>query len=283
MLWVPSKGKVRVQHNLGGTGAGSKGTLISAAGTNTAFGSVTQMIASTNFDAFWITIALTKIAASATASQTVFNLYTGAATEELVIDSLLCGHSSGDIALSGKGPIYYSFPLYIPAGTRISGAFKSVRVGVGAYAAIWLYGGNEAPPFQVANKITSYGTPGASSLPRGTAITPGTSGAEGSWTQVVASSAIDHFAIVPGFQVATDTTMTNSTIALDIGIGGAGAEAQISEGWIYHVDQTECMGGPLCTIPCFRPIPAGTRLACRASNSVATNDAAYDCALYACS
>jgi len=129
----------------------------------------------------------------------------------------------------------------------------------------------------VGSKVTTYG----GTAPNGVAITPGASGAEGSWTQIAATSSEDHFAFVPSFQVENDTTVNNLFYAVDIGIGSA-TEEEIGQ-WLFSTNSNESMQGPFGnTMPAFQDVPSGTRLVMRASNN-STNDAQYGAAIHAVS
>ena len=142
---------------------------------------------------------------------------------------------------------------------------------------MWLYGGDGIPPFRVGSKVVSY--PTSPSVPRGQAITPGASGAEGSWTEVVASTGEAHFAVLPTFQSETDTTISDRAYSLDIAIGASTAEEEIANGYLYAAGTGDLMDGPYPDFPTFVDIPASTRLAARASNS-GTNDTAYGVMLH---
>lgn len=276
MLWTPQKGKIRVEHNVGSTGTTTYGTAVVTGATSTTKGSAAQMIASTAFDAYWVTILAVDYSQPASASEGCLDILIGAATEEVLIADLLMGHCAKDSEY--HPPKRWDFPLHIPAGSRISARGAGVRTSVTFYVAIFLYGGCGVPGYRVGGKVTTYGV----TVPTGTTIVPGASGAEGSWTQIAASTSEDHFALVPSFQPETDGTLTGSVIACDIGIGAAAAEEMIAEGFMFAVENRESCFGPWPSLPAFQDIPSGTRLAMRASNS-GTNDLQYGVALHAVS
>ena len=139
-----------------------------------------------------------------------------------------------------------------------------------------LFGGQGSPAYPVGTKVTTYGI---GTVPAGTAVTAGLSGAEGSWTQITGSTSEDHIAIVPSWHCETDTTMTNQMLSLDIGFGAA-TEEEIGGPYIWSVDQNEAMAGPFNNIPVFQDIPSGTRLSVRASTSAAANDTNNEAALH---
>lgn len=277
MLWVPQKGIVQVQHNFGTVGSTTAGTSCTTGATTATKGTPAQIFASTSFDTYWVTILAHSYGAAANIRQGCMDILIGAATEEVLIPNLLMGHC-GAYATSGNGPKRWDFPLYIPAGSRIAVQAAGNATSTAFRVVMFLRGGNGYPPFRVGSKVTTYGM---GTVPRGTTITPGASGAEGAWTQITASTTEDHFAFVPSFQVATDATTTVSVQAVDIGIGAA-TEEMIAESYWYAVDSSEYMGGPYNSFPCFADVPSGTRLVMRASNST-TNDASYDGVIHAVS
>lgn len=279
MLWVPQKGIVQVQTNIGDTGTSTPGTSVTTGGAAGTKGTPAELIASTNFDAYWVTITASDYAAAGAAAQGALDILIGSATEEVLIPNLLFGHAGmHSNATAGMGPKRWDFPLYIPAGQRIAVQACGQRTSAAFRVQIYLYGGNGYPPYRVGSKVTTYGL---SSLPRGTSITPGASGAAGSWTQVTASTSEDHFAFVPSFQAATDLTMSNLTHTVEMGIGAA-TEEKIGFTYLFGSDANERMQGPVNSYPSFADVPSGTRLAMRASCS-GVNDAAYDCMIHAVS
>lgn len=274
MLWVPKKGRLRVEHNTGIVGSASIGPAVTTGASAGTKGAVTELFASTLFDAYWMQIIAGNYGAGVTASEGMVDILIGAATEEVLIPNLLMGYCA-----SGVGKVW-SFPLYIPAGSRLAAASAGARVSTAVFIGIYLFGGDGIPPFRIGSKVVTY--PTAPSVPRGLAITPGASGAEGAWTQVVAATSEDHFALVPSFQVETDTTTQVRRYAFDIGIGAAAAEEEIAQSYWFDQDSSEEMKGMYPNMPTFCDVPSGTRLAARVSNS-GSNDAAYGCMIHAVS
>lgn len=274
MLWVPQKGDVLVQHNLGSVGSATLGTSVSTGAGSSTKGTAVQIFASTNFDAYWVTVYASNYAEPSTICEGAMDILIGAATEEVIIPNLLMGHCGG-MSSQGNGPKRWDFPLYIPAGSRIAAQAAGQRLSTPVFVGIELRGGYGYPPWRVGGKVVTYGM---GTVPSGTSITPGATGAEGSWTQVTASTTEDHFAVACSFQAATDTSLGNNIHVVDIGTGSA-TEEQIAESLWFGTDVTESFGGPYNSCPIFKEIPSGTRLAMRVSNDGA-NDAAYNCAIH---
>lgn len=277
MLWVPQKGIIRVDHNTGSAGAANPGTAVTTGASSSTKGTPAELITSTAFDSYWMTVIASNFGLSATASEAALDILVGAATEDVLIANLLYGYAGGN-AGSTSGPRRWDFPLYIPAGTRIAAQAASARVSSNVRVLIYLYGGHSIPPFRVGTRVTTYGM---GTVPNGTTITPGASNAEGSWTQITASTSEDHFCLSHSFQPSADTTINNLTQAVDIGVGSATEEEVAGQYW-YRTDSAEHIEGPWNTMPAFVDVPAGSRLVMRASNS-GVNDGGYNGVIHAVS
>lgn len=276
MLWIPQKGTVRVQHNTGSVGAANLGTSVTTGGAASTKGTPAEIFSSTSFDSYWMSIVATEYGATTVAAEGAMDILIGAATEEVLIPNLLMGHCGAFVTGGGMGGKRWDFPLYTPAGSRIAVQAAGARTSTALFVAIYLYGGWGMPPFRVGTNVTTYGM---GTVPNGTAITPGTSGGEGSWTEITSATSKDHFAVVPSFQPATDGNFGARAYALDIGVGAA-TEEMISEGWWYTTDSVEKMSNLNVTMPCFQDIPSGTRLVARVSNNSTNDAAAYQCVLH---
>lgn len=290
MLMVPNKGAIHRRTNITGSAATSSfGTNVTTGGSVSTKGSAAELITSTPFDSYWITIIASGYASAAGASDGCFDLMVGAATEEVLIPNLLMGECGGDpnVGTGGTGPKIWNFPLYIPAGTRISAKAAGRRTSTTFQVGVILLGQNGYPPYPVGTKVTTYGM---STVPSGTTITPGASGANGSITQVTAATTEDHFAFFPSFQITNDATMTAGNIFVGMYKGASPSESLIGLGntntsnmpYIYGVGSSETMSGPYNPMPSFDTVPSGTRLSLRASCTSAL-DAGYNGVIHAVS
>jgi hypothetical protein len=236
----------------------------------------TQLIASTGGDAYWIHVCCQSYAASGTDSAGLCDIMHGAAgSESVLIPDLMIGQASA----FGFGK-HYSFPLYIPAGTRLSARAQGQRLSTAFRVYVALYGEPSSPtPFPIGSKITAYG-PNAGINNNGVAITPGNN-AEGAWTQVEAATDEEHFYLYPGFQHAGDTSMVTHDYAIEMGIGAA-TEKSISWDWHFLVpDATENEYGPLPAMGIWGDFAVGERLSMRAYCNGSPDTC--DCAIYAVS
>lgn len=273
-LWVPQKGLLQVQHNAGSVGTTGIGTAITTGAASGTKGTVVELLATTNFETAWVTVLASRYGLSVAASQGCMDLLLGTATEEVIIPDMLMGYCGGGGANNFSGCKRWDFPLYIPGGSRLAAQAAGQRTSTAMNVAVYLYGGAALPPFRVGGKVTTYGV----TVPNGTTVSPGASGAEGAFAQITASTTSDHFALVPSFQVTGDTTVNLRSLTVDMGIGAATEEVAGDSYW-YQTASDESMGGPTPSMPWFQDVPSGTRLAMRASNS-GTNDGGYNGAIH---
>lgn len=273
MLWTPQTLGPSIVDNYGIVGAAA-GTAVTCNATTLLDGAVTELIsaASNVQDSWGIAIFIDGTGASATAAQACVDILIGGATDDVLVAALICGQAN-----LGQGGRHYTFPLHIPKGVRIAATHANVRTSITARIGIALYGGTP-PPWRVGSRVTTYGT--QINNARGQAVTPAQSGAAASVTEMTASTSRDHFAFLPGFQAATDTTLQSRTFNIGIGVGAA-PEQRIGT-WFMAQNTTENQTGPYPTMCAFTPVASGSRLTMLVSNS-GTNDAAYDGLIYAVS
>lgn len=270
MIISDHPGSWRREHNLGAVGAAPFGTSVTTGGTTATKGTPAELITSTAFDAWMVSVIVSQYAASTVASDGALDILIGAATEEILIPDLLFGAAGGETVNAGLGPRVWTFPLHVPAGSRLAAQAAGRRTSTALRVGIVLHGGPSQPPFRCGTRVD---TLGMGTVPNGTAITAGETGAEGGWTQIIASTARDYFALVPSLQVTNDGSTNFRTLFADIGIGAA-TEEEVLQSQIYMTDNTERMV-EVASLPHFATVPAGSRLTMRVSNS-GLNDAGYD-------
>ncbi len=275
MLWVPQKGELRVEHNMGAVSSATPGTSVTTGAAQATKGTPAEIFASTAFETYWVQVIVGHYGSSTVASCCCVDILAGTATEEVIIPDLLGGGAFGGTGLAACGYKQWNFPLYIPAGTRIAAQAAGQRVSTALQVMLALYGGQGYPPFRVGSKVTTYGI---TTVPFGTTITPGASGAEGAWAQIVASTTEDHFAVTPSFQL-DDSTSNLRRYLQDVGVGAA-TEEQIGGTYGYKIDGAETMEGPWPSMPVFQDIPSGTRLVTRVSNNGTNDNGIYNAALH---
>jgi len=240
-----------------GTDIGTSLTNIGTQTTNglNAFGSWVQLTASSPIDVCWIDVSLFPTNNSST--RVAWQIGVGAAgSEKVIIDSMVDGSNTGS---SDAG--FYSFPISIPAGTRIAvRSAGSAAADAGNFCNVRLYDGDF---FQEgAAGVDALGFVAASTT--GTTVTAGTpTGTKGSYAQIVASTSRDYF----GFFLANlNASSTTDKVLFDIAIGAAGSEQIIVPNLGLHpggAGSRFTLAGPF-----FIPVPAGSRIAMRADSGV---------------
>lgn len=140
-----------------------------------------------------------------------------------------------------------------------------------------LHGGSVIPPWPVGQKVTTYGT---GTTPQGTALTLGTSGAEGNWTEIAASTSREHFFLTHSFQFYNQTVVSNQNISMDIGVGAA-TEQQIVGPLLCSGSGSERVGQAFTSpFAGFVDVPSGSRLTMRGSTNIATADTGFQVSLH---
>lgn len=263
MLFIPQKGRWLTQHNLGTVGTVTPGTSLTTGGASSTKGTPVEIFASTNFDVCAVEIFAHSYFSNGADSRGCLDILIGTATESVLIPNLLMG-ACGSIAATDPGPKSWMFPLFIPAGSRIAAQVAGARISTAMYVWMRLYGGLISPPWRVGGKVETYGV---GTVPNGTTITPGASGAEGAWTEITASSSRDHFCLVPSMQFSADTTTSSRGLMLDIGVGAA-TEEEVAQSFFYITSGSENMAGPFGGhLPHCVDVPSGSRLVMRVSSS----------------
>jgi hypothetical protein len=246
------------------------GTAVTASATphskNTTY---TQLIASTSFDAYAIQVMISDTFSSATNTSTLVDIAIGAAaSESVIIPNLNAGYAQVSGGDERQGAQKYWFPLYIPAGSRLSATAQSAVASKAPRVCVWLFG-EPLRPTWAGQIVTDYGTNLATS--RGATVTCGVSAAEGSWAQITAATSKAHAFMAAGVSCDGDASVLSDVGLLDIGVGAA-TEQTIMEHLPFGLNTAEAMSTPF-PFCCYAQVASGDRLAARASviNSGAQN------------
>lgn len=189
------------------------GTALTASGTPHALpASPTEIIASTAQEYDRIVIEVSEMSTSATVTDGLVNIYTGAGGSEVIfIDSLLAGWTQTQ---GSTGPGFtYDFPVRIPKGTRISASLRALIASDTCRVRIQLYqtGGWCGQGVETIGQLTA--------TSRGTQITPGTT-SDGTFTTL--GTTVYTWKYVVCYQIGSaDTTVNVGVIATDLGTGSA--------------------------------------------------------------
>lgn len=250
------------------------GTSVVAGGTaHTKNTTYTELIASTDFDAYAIEILGSDVGVAATVTSLLADIAIGGVGAETVIIPNLNFGSARNYQSTCGGQRYF-FPLYIPAGSRVSATAQATIVSdtVGMVVKLW---GRPSVPVWAGSTVTDYGTNLAASL--GVTVV-GAINSEGTYTEIVSATALDHRYIAVGLGGAADTTIDDSTCLIDVGVGAASEATILMNGLFCSTSSTE-MVQMANTIGAYCDVPAGSRLTARISKG-ATGAQSYDVQLY---
>ena len=222
------------------------GTQLTASATPHALpASPTQLIASTEVEADWVRFYIHGMHVSATLTDALLNIYIGGAgSETLFIDSLSAGWSTTANPAATGLPNTYWFPVRIPRGTRISASLRSLIAS--DTCRVMVEYGSSGGAHWVGSGVETLGE--NTSLSRGTAITPATTGS--GWT-TIGTTGRRYRHISLGVQGNNDTTVQEMWTQWYIGTGSA--ILQHVGGIRTRLDVAECHefrdAGRWCDIP----------------------------------
>lgn len=222
-------------------------------------GSYVEVASSTAFPAAGIRVILTGVVG---VDNLVDIAIGAAASEQIIISNIPVTNGNGSRTIS------YDFPIFIPAGTRLSARVQGTTGGQDCYISIEIcaVGALGASALQ---ECTTYGAATADS--GGTNVDPGgTINTKGAYSQLTAATTapIKQLIVCIGNQV--NTARTTAFWAADIAIGAGGSEQIIIPDIPFRADSFQDNLDPAI----FRyqvDIPSGLRLAMRAQCQ--TNDA----------
>jgi hypothetical protein len=259
-LWLPDRSPQLTETvAVGGVSSDIPVTLTSGATANTR-GSWVQLISSTAADAYGLWLWARGVAAANGDGRCLIDVAVGPSGSELIIlpDLNFGAAPSSNTALNRNMFV----PIYIPAGSRVAARCQRDTAS-GTVTIGWMLEEQPAWPGGVGVLGTTYGIDAGNS--RGTIITTSTA-AYGAWQQIVASTSAPHAWWWPGIDCGGDTTQSNAACFVQLGVGGAGSEVVLGT-WQFRITTSEDMCGPNQPHPIYRQLPAGVRIAARASNA----------------
>jgi hypothetical protein len=235
-----------MQNNLSATPSGSTpGVTVTSNATANTKGVWTQLIASTNYDVFGITICVVNVFTSAAAIRMLADIGIGANPNETVIVPNIMVGANGNI---NNGLPFFTLPMFIPKGTRISGRCQDAVGGDTCSIVLFLHGGGQQP-WHTFSRGESIGTV-SSGASGGLAHTAGSSGAESTWTNIGSVTAHALEAVIPMVQSDTVTALNAMIYHVEIGINSV----TLCE-YLFSTTATEVvnmLAPPFLTIVIFR-------------------------------
>jgi hypothetical protein len=245
MLWSPA-GQFTASEKNGSNPA--NGTTLTAGSANVK-GSWTQLIASTQADAYLVSVALRGPSVSA---RYLLDLGVGPSGQEQVVVPNLAW-AVGTVEATPLYPLA-QLPILIPAGSRLVARVQSNSgsAGVGVYVQLF-----QAPasPVWAASSCTTYGANTATT--DGLSVTPGAN-TWGSWTEVAASTGI-----IRALTLTMLPSGIQRVIAWQFGVGASGSETPVSGPLLVTETGTYVATYLSAYVPLSTPVPSGSRLSVR--------------------
>jgi hypothetical protein len=258
-------------NNLGATPSTSTFGVNVTSGTGNSDGTAVTLLSALTHDVELIEIFTGEFSTSGDDSATLMDILydpAGGSSWQTLISDLIVGYSTSQASLTRLDVVGFAFPLWIPAGASIgaqarSASSSSQTGGVMVFAK----GGNKNPASWWAGQgVESIGINAASS--QGTLITPDSSGAFSSWTDLGAPTVTTYRggAIQFGVQGVGNATNTRAFyVQFGIGSNQIGVDFRISVG------STES-GTSLKPGLMFHDIPAGAQLQARGTAHTTNTD-----------
>jgi hypothetical protein len=227
-------------------------------GTSNIKGSYVELTAATENDAHWVLVHLGNTSAGA---NFLVDISIGAATEQVIIpDMYVVGKSGG--ANMGS----YLFPVFIPAGSRLTARCQSNSASATIEVVVTLFSGTMLAGGSPPSIVSAYGAIVAS---LGTNLDGVTANTDSAWTQLTAATDRDHSWWCVGIRCGDGTLAGVNRWLLDIGIGAA-TEAEIVPDLFFTADTTSDLPyNPVLWFPYY--VPAGSRITARVRSLTATD------------
>lgn len=237
--------------------AAAQGALLpSAVGSK---GSWSQLLASTTDDTYGMLVCINSNTTATTSRNSVVDIGIGAASSEVVlVPDLLAGNAAAYTA----GGIWYYFPLFIKAGTRISARAQSTETT--DFNVFCQFLQRPANPSQVrkASFVEAIGA----TAPDGVSVTGGST-SKGAWTQI-GTTASRLWWWQFGIQVSNaDTAHILGVQHVDIAVGNATDKDIIISNAQFVTSTNESSSNPSLRAGVEFPVAAGSNIYARIQSS----------------
>lgn len=222
-------------------------------------GSWVEVVASAAHDVHLITIV--SYGTFVSGGRTTFLLdigIGGAGSETVLIPNLIVGYAGSGVGMKHE----YTFPLFIPAGTRISARCQANSNATSPKILLELYGNPKYPEqWRVGTKVVDYGTNTTTS--GGTSINTGSSGSYGTYTDIAASTSDDHWYWAVGSQCNNSSSVSSQYFCYEFAVGAAAAERVFARKMLSISSAGPITSGPHPKTGICKHIPAGSRVSAR--------------------
>ena len=159
----------------------------------------------------------------------------------------------------------YWIPICIPPNMPVWVRHQNVTASINVAIYINAFGGNQnIYTMPTISQVVALGATSASTV--GTTLTVGSSGAEGAWTQIVASTTTDYAGcLISWFNSGTTHGAANVVYSFDVAVGASGQEKSIGENLTRATPVNTSEQFVAVCNPTLVGIPAGSRLSVRGS------------------
>lgn len=264
MLYLSQPSNLYAGFERNHVGRPSTGPGTSVTPGTTSKGSWTQAIASASTDVFGIFIYIYSNGTAASSRNTVLDIGIGPSGSEIVIvPDLICGNASTIQTGFGVG---YFFPLFIPAGSRVSVRGQSTVTNSFFVLLNFPLLPTSPESQKTAQYIETYGITGRT----GENLTPGSTTIS-DWVLVgTTTKPVWHWEL--GIQVqAADATHNAATYFLDVAVGDSSNKTIVINSWFFVTTTAEQhMKPPIVTMN-GKKTPAGTNVYLRGWSSAAAD------------
>ncbi len=245
------------------------GTRLTAHATPHSKGAYATLM-TTTYDVYGFWVGVSGTATTATDTDMLLDIATGAAQENIIVPEFLCG-GRGPAASAAPVALFQWFPIFIPRGTIVSGRIQALITVDIADVLMIANGGASAMPGPLFSGCDAYGTTVASSS--GTSHTPGNTGAESTAANVGGTATRDYGAVALGHGIA-GTAMNTLAYHFEIQLGAV----TLCE-YYTGVNSLETVLGPFPPAPFHASIPFGSQLQIRGecSGIAQAQDIAFYC------
>ncbi len=264
-LIVPPFGFSKFATNYASTPTTTLGSSITT-GASSADGATVSCLSALAFDAQLLELNISSNNTTATDSSTLIHVVIDPAggtawdTTNKLIQNVLAGYAAAPTVANSTARTFY-FPVRIPEGAsvgcngrNVTGSTRTVRIGMRAF------GGMTRPElWPTCDRVISLGDTAASS--KGTTITPGNTGAAGSWTSVGSATTKDLFGVLLAVQ-GIGGTMAAVTYHVEVGISSTAIAPPL-----YVSSGTTEQMVHAASFPIYRPIASGSQMQVRATCS----------------
>lgn len=250
---------------------------LTASGTPHAVGSWTEVVSSLANDVGAVRIMILSNTNSAnTDTSILMNLGIGVGGAEATVLPNL-GIGWWQLNSIGHRSHEWTFPIFIPRGSRVAAQIQSVVASKTAQVRFEFFPLIEG--LRPSDKIVTIGADTATS--RGVVLTqPGAINTKSAWTQITAGTTEPFGALGLSVQGGSDNNQSSCSWLLDIGVGSGGNETVVVANVFGFMNSTEWLAIESPTLFSLSNIPAGSRLACRYQVDTGTTGTSLDVILH---